>query len=63
MVGRLLHSTRFYKDRAKIKTGMVLNIFRNIPRFWYLFHRTKITVGPYIFSKISCYLDEKLSLH
>ena len=28
---------------------MVLNIFRNIPRFWSLFHRTKITVGPYFF--------------
>ena len=28
---------------------MVLKIFGNIPRFWSLFHRTKITVGPYLF--------------
>ena len=30
---------------------MVLKIFGNIPRFWSLFHRTKITVGPYFFRK------------
>ena len=28
---------------------MVLKIFGKIPRFWSLFHRTKITVGPCFF--------------
>ncbi len=41
---------------------MVLKIFGNIPRFWSLFHRTKITVGAYFFPKISWYLYEKLFL-
>ena len=57
-----IHATRFYKDQCKKKTGMVLKIVENIPRFWSLFHRTEITVGPYFFPKISWYLYEKLFL-
>ena len=37
-----VHLSLFYKDQSKIETGMVLKIFEKIPRFWSLFHETKI---------------------